>query len=472
MTRTLWLALAFALVLLATSSAHSAERPPNFLFILGDNLGKDWFGCYGGDGNHTPQVDKLAAGGVKFSTCYTTALCSTTRVQLYTGRYPFHTGWHTHHDAAIYGGGGFDWRRETTFMRVLQSAGYATAIAGKWQINDLYDQTDALEQHGFDEHLVWTGALAGEGLAEARWQASLKTGDESHRAFESRYWDPVIFRNGQRDEIKGRFGPDVYADYLVDFMSRNRERPFLAYYSCPLTHVPPVPTPHSLDKSASEQEQYVGMVEYIDYQVGHLIAELERLGLRENTIVIFTTDNGSSKRFTNTVGGKKAPGGLGTLSEGGLDVPLVVNCPGEVAKGRVSDALVDCSDFFPTLAELAGAKIPSGLVIDGKSFAGQLGENASTSQQRDWIFTQYANVRVVRDHRYKLYSTGEQYDIVADQEETKNLAGSDDKEAEASRRRLQAVLDSLPPTAELPFKARSSSAFNMEKGKRSPKGKN
>jgi hypothetical protein len=109
-------------------------------------------------------------------------------------------------------------------------------------------------------------------------------------------------------------------------------------------------------------------------------------------------------------------------------------------------------------------------VIDGRSFAGQLGDDASQATQRDWIFTQYADVRVVRDHRYKLYSTGELYDIVADQEETKNLAGSGDKEVDAARRRLQAVLDSLPPTTELPFKARSSSAFNMEKGKRSPKG--
>src|SRR5688572_814100 len=106
------------------SAADAAERPPNFLFILGDNLGKDWFGCYGSQEQCTPQIDKLAAGGVRFAHCYMTALCSTSRAALLTGRYGFRTGWHTHHDAAIYGGGGFDWQRETTFARVLKAAGY------------------------------------------------------------------------------------------------------------------------------------------------------------------------------------------------------------------------------------------------------------------------------------------------------------------------------------------------------------
>ena len=311
------------------SAADAAERPPNFLFILGDNLGKDWFGCYGSEEQCTPQIDKLAAGGVRFEHCYMTALCSTSRAALLTGRYGFRTGWQTHHDAAIYGGGGFDWQRETTFARVLQTAGYATAITGKWQINDLYEQPDALKRHGFEEHLVWTGALEGEGNAEGRWRASLAAG----REMESRYWDPVVFKNGQRLEMRGRFGPDVYVEYLLDFIQRQRDRPFLAYYATPLTHIPVVTTPGSPQKDAAERDQFAGMVRYLDQQVGHLLSELERLGLRERTIIVFTTDNGSPRRLGGSVAGKRVPGGLGTQSEPGIDVPLIVNCPGAGSAG-------------------------------------------------------------------------------------------------------------------------------------------
>ncbi|HEX3869307.1 MAG TPA: sulfatase-like hydrolase/transferase, partial [Pirellulales bacterium] len=258
-------------------AASAADKRPNIVMILADNLGKDWFGCYGADGNHTPNVDKLAVGGTRFRHCWSTALCSTTRVELWTGRYPFHTGWTIHHDAAIYGGGYLDWRRETSLARVMQAGGYSTCITGKWQINDLYEQTEALKQHGFDEHFVWTGALLGEGTAEPRWK---KQGD-SHHEFESRYWGPVVFNNGKREEYPGRFGPDVYVDRLVDFMARHRDRPFFAYYSCPLVHVPTIPTPDTPAKDALEREQFAGMVHYMDKQVGRIVSELERLGLRE-----------------------------------------------------------------------------------------------------------------------------------------------------------------------------------------------
>src|SRR6187455_999509 len=103
-----------------------AARRPNILLVLGDNLGKDWIGCYGSDEQATPNIDRLAADGLRFEHCYTTALCSTTRVEMYTGRYGFRTGWHTHHDSGIYGGGGLDPQRETCFARILKDAGYAT----------------------------------------------------------------------------------------------------------------------------------------------------------------------------------------------------------------------------------------------------------------------------------------------------------------------------------------------------------
>ena len=456
--------LAFLIVLAASlygGVATGADRRPNFLVILADNIGQDWFDCYGSMEKCTPQVDKLAAGGVRFEHCYVTPLCSTTRVEMYTGRYGLHTGWHTHHDSAIYGGGGLDPKREVTWARALRDAGYKTAITGKWQINDLAVDVDALKQHGFDEHLVWTGHLVGEGNAEERWQASIKPGGS--RELESRYWNPVVYRNGERQNMSETFGPDTYVDYLVDFMKRHRDDPFVAYYAMPLVHVPTITTPLSPKKDAPEREQFAGMVRYLDHQVGQLVEALERLKLRDDTIVLFMTDNGTSDRLKGRVHGNRASGGLGTLSEGGLDVPMILNCPARIAQGRVSKALVDCSDVFPTLLDLAGVPIPAGLVIDGRSFASQLSVSESLPPPpRQWIFAQYASKRVVRNDRFKLYSTGELYDVSVDATETTNLAANTDADVAAARKRLQTVLDGLPADATLPFPFRSSSAFKLE----------
>src|SRR5262245_59997996 len=446
-------------VLFATS-VDAAERRPNFLIILGDNVGQDWFGCYGSDEKCTPQIDRLATTGTRFEHCYVTPLCSTTRAEFYTGRYGFRTGWHTHHDAAIYGGGGFDPRRESTWARLLQATGYKTAITGKWQINDLSVDTDALALSGFDEHLVWTGALAGKGNSHERWQAFLQSGKKHE--LESRYWDPVVYRNGQHMTLQGRFGPDEYADYLIDFMRRHRETPFVAYYATPLVHIPTVPTPLSPNPGAPEREQFAGMVRYLDHQVGRLVAELDRLGLRENTIVVFMTENGTATRLGGMVRGRRAPGGLGGVTEGGVNVPLIVNCPARFREGRVSKALVDCTDLLPTMLQWAGVEMPRDREIDGRSFAAQVSSDASPPNGREWIFSQYAEKRVIRDRRFKLFSTGAFYDLTADPLEKNDLVHSSDSAVVTARTRLQKVLSELPPTSHLPFAPRSDSAFKLE----------
>ena len=165
---------------------------------------------------------------------------------------------------------------------------------------------------------------------------------------------------------------------------------------------------------------------------------------------------------------KQVVGGLGTLSENSLDVPLIVNCPARVAAGRVSKALVDCSDFFPTLLELAGVPMPAGLKIDGHSFAAQLARNAEPPPGREWIFAQYAGERVIRDPRFKLYSTGAFFDVEADPMEKNDLAASTDENIVAARTRLQQALKGLPADASLGFEFRSSSAFNAKAGKVRP----
>ncbi len=446
----------------AQNTTQATTRPPNILFILLDNLGKDWFRCYGSQEDETPNIDRLARSGVKFRDFYVTPVCSTTRVMLLTGRYPFSTGWHTHHDPAIYGGGYFDWRREVCLARVLRSAGYATCISGKWQINDLFDpaQKDALKQHGFDEYCIFP------------------EGKKGHPAHKKRYWDPYVIQNGRRLDTAGRFGPDIFREYLIDYMRRHRDRPFFAYFSTILTHIPVVPTPLNKGRELTPREQFVGMIRYADRQIALLVKSLDELGLRDNTIVFIVvdngTDNGTDQGDAHSLGGRIngmiSGEGIYSLTERGINVPLIVNCPALVPGGRESDDLLDATDILPTLAELAGAKLPDAMLpdgptIDGRSFAPQLLGKPADEPWRPWCLSQYYKTRVVRGERFKLYSTGRFHDLAADPLEQHDLSTRPltDRHARAAHARLKQVLDQLPPNAQLPWEFRSISARKIRK---------
>ncbi len=408
-----------------------AERP-NFLFILVDDLGPEWLSCYGSE-HKTPRIDRLAETGIRFQTVYATPLCTPTRHELLTGRYPFRTGWTVHHDTPRWGGQYFDWRREVTFARVLRDAGYATAIAGKWQINDLRTHPDALKEHGFDEHCVWPGF------------------ESDNPPAAERYFDPFVQTSGKRATLEGRFGPDVFNEFMIDFIRRNKERPFLAYYAMVLTHTPFTKTPHNKDTTAEKIALHPGMVNYVDYLTGRLVDTLDELKLRERTVILFTCDNGTVMGVKGRMNGRLVNGGKGTLTEAGIRVPLIVNWPGRTPAGRVSDELVDFTDFFPTLLEMAGVKPPEGVTLDGRSFAGLLTGRPDAHPPREWIYSQLGTNRVVRDKRYKLYSDGRLYDAEADPDERVDLAASEDPAAVAARRKLGSVLKSLPKDAKLPF---------------------
>lgn len=444
----------------AANSASAAEpRRPNILFIMADDLGPEWLSCYGSE-HRTPNIDRLAAGGLRFERCWATPLCTPTRHELLTGRYPFRTGWTVHHDTPRWGVQYFDWRREITFARVLREAGYATAIAGKWQINDFRTHPDALQQHGFDEHCVWPGF------------------ESDNPPAAERYFDPFVQTNGRRETRKGEFGPDIFANFIIDFMTRHKEGPFLAYYPMVLTHTPFTHTPANQGQDLKGAALHPGMVDHVDGNVGRLLAALDRLGIREHTLVIFTCDNGTVSgvkgRMTldtsspaprasgeagvaaphdvSRVDGLVVNGGKGTLRETGIRVPLIVSWPQHPGGGAMKTELVDFSDFFPTLVELAGGKPPEGVTIDGRSFAGLLKGDAGY-RPREWIYSQLGTGRVVCDGRYKLYDSGRFFDVRNDLLEEHELQEADGPAGEA-RRRLKSVLGAIPPDAKLPFPPR------------------
>ncbi len=432
------LLLLFLPVLLACPRRPAARTsgPPNFLVIVLDDLGVDVPGCYGGTTYQTPRLDALAAAGLRFDAAFSTPLCTPSRVQLLTGRYPFRTGWTDNMLERLEEGGDgprFLDPAERTFAALLKEAGYATAVAGKWQLCHFAERPEHVKECGFDEYCCWL------------WMDQDPQSGEL--VYTSRYWLPSVIQDGViRRSITGTYGPDLYTDYLIDFMQRNRDRPFLALHNMVLPHPPFEPTAAQLDPAQVTEEPHPadsyfrGMVKYADEIIGRMVDALDELGLAENTVVLVTSDNGTPEEIRLRRSGEMRPGGKGELTAAGTHVPLIASWPGRIAPGRASGALIDLSDFLPTLLELAGAPLPPGLTLDGKSFAPVL--LGSGAGARRWVFSQVQERCFVRGGRYKLYDDGRFYDVAADPEEERDLAG--DASVAGPRDGLRAVLDSLP----------------------------
>ena len=409
--------------------------------------------------------------------------CFTSVCVLLTGRYLLRSGFTLHHDAALYGGGGLDPAREVAFARPFRDAGYATGISGKWQINNLYDEPDVLRRHGFDEHLVWPGSIDSNRVGAAgmeKFRALVRA--EAHeelasfnRNIESRYWDPVLIRNGHRETHPGKFGPDVLQSFALDFLRRHRDGPFLLYYPMVLTHgksfvEPVVPTPLNLSTNRPHHEMFADMLRYADKLVGELVKTLDDLKLRDNTLVFVASDNGTEKELTARRNGRDVRGGLYTLTEAGGDVMLLANNPKLIPGGRTLP-LADFSDVLPTLCEFVGIPLPKNRVLDGRSFAAMLRGEPRAKPPREWIFNQYHTTRVVRDTRFKLYSDGRLFDANADPDEVHDLAANATPKAAAAREQLRQVLASLPPDSPPPFPLRSLSGFKIRAEQKSKAGR-
>lgn len=390
-------ALAIPPAVLATLQGESAAdvQRPNIILIMADDLGFECLSSYGSTSYLTPNLDRLGSEGVRFLNCFSAPVCTPTRVQLLTGQYPFRTGW-----TQLISKRPVEDRYVSpdlvNFANLLKGAGYATAIAGKWQLGYFHDHPDHPGELGFDEHCLWA------------WQYN--------NAHSSRYWAPHVWENGRlapeyaQPEI---FGPDIYCDYLVDFIERNQNVPFLAYYPMTLTHKPFIETPSNLGTTGlaeNDPRLFKGMVEYMDLLVGRLMQTLERLDLREDTLIIFTGDNGTPDEVTSRLGNIPLKGGKGLTTDLGTHVPLIASWPGAAMQGLVSRDLVDLSDVLPTIAEACDVPSPAG--IDGRSFLPEL--LGQDGDPRDWAFVQLHKDIAVREHRWKLHGDGRLYNLAKD----------------------------------------------------------
>jgi len=387
---------------------------PNIILILADDLGRGNLSCYGSDQFKTPQLDALAKSGIRFEQCYSTPLCGPSRSQLLTGRYPFRTGMISNKSGRV-----MEPKNEIMIPTVMKKAGYVTASVGKWSQLPLQPG-----DWGFDEYLRFAGS--------------------------GKYWrsqDPTYVLNGKPMNLpEGKYLPDVMHEFLVDIIMRHRNQPFYVHYPISHIHGPIMRTP---DSAADSQDLYTDNIAYMDKLMGKLVTELERLKLRDKTLIIFVGDNGTAPGWADRAtvnGGKRFSGQKGTMLEGGSRVPLIASWPGTMPAGKVNTDLIDFSDFFPTIAELGRAQLPKEVTIDGHSFVPQL--RGRLGKPREWVYVELSGKWYARSTRWKLTNAGELFDMKnAPFEEKPVPADTTDAEAIAARKSLQAVLDKLNPAA-------------------------
>lgn len=407
--------LSFALAALIAASVASAAAPasrPNILFILADDLGLDGVSYTGSDKHKTPNIDKLAASGLRFETCYASPLCGPTRALFNTGRYAFRTGAIMNQSWRA-GGPGPKSADEQPVAKLMKAAGYATGMSGKWR-----QVGETPKDWGFDEYT--TDPTAGGWF----WQ----TTHQQH--------------TGEKTVPAGTYAPDVMHDFAVDFIRRHKEQPFFYYYSMHLVHTPTLHTPDS--PKADGPERYDDNIAYMDKQVGAIVAEIERLGLREKTLIIFTGDNGTASMYPSTIGGRMLSGHKGTMLEGGSREPFFASWPGVTPAGKTSKDIISFADMLPTFVELAGGKLPAGFKYDGVSIAPQL--RGQPGNPRSYAFVQLGKNWFVREAGWKMNQAAELFDM-SDAPFVEKLvpAAADTAASKAARQRLAAVLAELNP---------------------------
>ena len=432
--------------------APAPGRAPNIIVILADDLGVETLGVYGGTSYETPELDRIAAEGMRFENGHSQPLCTPTRVKLMTGLHNYRN-----YREFMY----LD-PADVTFAHMLAQAGYRTVISGKWQLtNNLYmvHEGASPQQAGFDEHRLWQLRREGRG---------------------SRYWGPTLVTN-DRKETWGEdvFGPDLTNDFVLDAIDEHAaadpatRRPLFIYYPMALPHDPFVVTPRLRDQppggrgstsgdapdgaaarasdTSSNQERFAGMVAYMDHLVGRVRAKLVEHGLERNTLVLFIGDNGTSTRIASVRDGREVRGGKGRSLQTGSHVPYLAWWPGTIPGGQTSETLVDVGDVFPTLVEAAGAGLPPGLDLDGESLLPML-TGSGPAPDRDALFIHYESrwyagppARYAFDERFKRYDDGRLFDLDADPNEQSPLDAASLAPEDAARvEAIDALLASKP----------------------------
>lgn len=367
------------------SFAQQKAKSPNVILIITDDQGYGDLGTHGNPHVHTPTIDALAAESVRFVDFHVSPVCAPTRASLMTGRYALRTGVRD-----TYNGGAMMASSEVTIAELLKDKGYATGIFGKWHLGDNYPMRPS--DQGFDESLIH---LSG-GMGQVGDITTYYQGDRS-------YFDPVLWHNDRQERYQG-YCSDIFASEAIKFVEKNRDRPFFTYLSFNAPHTPlQVPEEYyqkykdidpgagfgrdgrpfypMSDKDKEDARKVYAMVENIDDNLAKLFFKLKELGIEDNTIVIFMTDNGpQQQRYVAGLKGRK-----GSVSQGGIKAPFFIKYPAGFEGNRDISGLTAHLDVLPTLADLCGFDEPKDRVIDGQSMMPLIENRKVDPDQRSYF---------------------------------------------------------------------------------------
>lgn len=369
----------------------TAPRSPNIIFIMADDLGYGDLGCYGNDRVETPNIDRLADEGVRLTEHYSgSPMCAPARAAFLTGRYPHRTG-----AVDVVECLGYDRiaLRETTIADLLRSAGYGTGIVGKWHNGALDDRHHPCAR-GFDEFFGFRAGLVNS------------------------YWDCTLERNGTFERSEGTYLTDLFTDEAISFVRRHADEQFFLYLAYNAPHTP-LEAPEEDVEPFLEKGEFseavstiYGMIRRLDAGIGRILEVLEELGLDDNTVVVFTSDNGplfrgnganDTRRWNASWNGSK-----GDVLEGGIRVPAILRWPAGIPAGKSVNDLAHFTDWLPTLVTAAGGTVATNLALDGRNVLPMLrGEHSSSTPSHIWQWNRYDPVPccnvAMREGPWKLY---------------------------------------------------------------------
>lgn len=408
---------------------NTPDSRPNIILIMADDLGYETITANGGQSYQTPNIDKMASIGMRFNHCYSQPLCTPSRVKIMTGI----------SNVRNYVSFGALDSTQTTFGNLFDEAGYNTCIVGKWQLGR---DASLPAKFGFQEHCLW----------------QLTTGRVDSTGRDTRFSAPVLTTNGVLNTYgRDDYGPQVVSDYGIDFIERSVEEgePFLLYYPMILTHCPFSPSPDSQSWATNDTSVMIykghanyfsDMVSYTDKIVGRIMDRLDELNVKENTLILFTGDNGTDKPIVSKLNGQDVAGAKGSSVDAGTRVPFIAQWPAVIKEGTVSDHLIDFSDVLPTICDASGIRLPDEPILDGHSFFPLFSGEDYTP--REWIYNWYSRDGFfhkksvfARTEKYKLYEDGKFFDVPNDPLEENTLVVSDlNKETKEIYQMLDEVL--------------------------------
>ncbi len=435
------------------AAAAQPTRPPNIIVILADDQGYGDLGCYGSPYIRTPHIDRMAAEGVRCTDFYAQSLCGPSRAALLTGSYPARNSLNFNHLPRARTG---IHPSERTIAELLKTRGYATQAIGKWHLGDAKEFLPT--RNGFDH---WFGLpysndmwpyhpkVTRSGPENAvskvvRERAELTGFDGQGQHYPPDWFPPLPL---MRDEAVVETHPDQstltarYTAEALRFIDANRHRPFFLYLAHAMPHVPLFPGKEFEGKSL--RGRYGDVVEEIDHSTGQILARLKQLNLDENTLVVYTSDNGPWAPYGIDAGSAgPLKGAKGSVWEGGIRVPAIFRWPGRIPPGQVTSELAATLDFLPTFAAAAGIEPPADHTLDGHNLLPLLTGATRYSPRLYFYYFDTAihytpetgrpasnsNLLAVRSGRWKLHlNTGALYDLQSDIGETKDIAALNPK---------------------------------------------